>query len=276
MDSKIIDINKVTAAKSGGIFITEQERKNITQVSVYQLARLPRVLLELDELRGRLAKLERKFKITLLGLGLIAIVMLIATVARADTLSIAHADGPYSLDAAQRMVVTQGAINLMAKAGISVSIDKEYNTPNYRYKYNTLIARLFYFRKWIRYFRTNRPYRNKALILFAPPIPGPGGYYTAGYAQRCPLELPRIAMVNAIAARVSDGAPRLKHATVALAHELGHLFGARHDHQGFNMMHPTAIALYDQHGHYPNFAPKALRQFRSCKVRRKQYLAGGR
>lgn len=250
----------------------EQARRDKAYVQLTKRIEANRI----SELEREQVKIKRRLKrveLFILGLGILAITVLMTAIAMAQPFVVVSVNGPYSLDSDQLDEVVTGSLNLLAKAKPGAFIASKLVSPNRFYRYHSLAGRVGYFRTWIRHLSRNAPYKGNRIFLVTPPIPDPNGYYTAGYSQRCPLGKTKISMINAIAARTSDGADRKPHAKVAGAHELGHHFGARHDSQGFNMMHPNAISLFDQHGHFPNFPQKAQRQFRGCRVRQKAYLA---
>lgn len=104
--------------------------------------------------------------------------------------------------------------------------------------------------------------RGRFSLFILPPLRVNGLGYVAGVAYRCDLYT-RVLNVNAVE-RNAYGADRKQHSAIAIAHELGHSLGARHDDASSQIMHPNALSWATEP--YLGFAAKARKQIRACKA----------
>ena len=85
----------------------------------------------------------------------------------------------------------------------------------------------------------------------------------AGFANGICRKVGGVAFVGA-SMHDLHGTPRFRQSYHALAHELGHLLGAKHDKRRKSLMHPHMLSFIDNKIKRLRMFPKARREIRKC------------
>lgn len=169
--------------------------------------------------------------------------------------------GPYCIDINQSYTAFNVARSYYAKAGFSLRMKRFYTIPDPCPQYNTLDTRYEKLVCLIKLTTVKYP-SNSHFHYIAPPMFENGVSYIAGYSGSvCGRRT--VSLSNAIEYNVPKHQYRLDASALAIAHELGHVFGAS-DIGGETLMNTGALGMFIT-GKNLEFSAYSIRQIRNCQ-----------
>lgn len=188
--------------------------------------------------------------------------------------SIVRADGPNALSEGDAYRAFFGVRERFRELGLELKLRRFVNTadlyPQSKIDSFAFADTLNYWRREVRLKRYSR--RHWLTYVVLPPVSYSARLWISGIATSTCTNQDAVAIGNATM-KNADGMDRFPHSQVIMQHEIGHLLGASHFEDYYNVMSGTANHQFFTNGSYPPWAILSVGQIYFCRERQNLFSA---